>query len=124
MRPRLIHPRDVVLHRYDTQEFDTFGDPVDESPQSSEITLKGQVAYAKYDALNLPGGGNDPLGDGHVIFDAEVWDGSGGKVGDELQLSPSESRLFVVEVQPCGHYGGIAWQRKVIFSRKRATARG
>jgi hypothetical protein len=72
--------------------------------------------------MTLPGGGDDPRGDGHVIFRAETWDSSGGKIGDELALSPSDSRLVILEVRPCGHYGGTAYLRKVVFSRKGATA--
>ncbi|MDR1378126.1 MAG: hypothetical protein LBJ36_03655 [Synergistaceae bacterium] len=62
----------------------------------------------------------------HVIFKAESWDSSSGKEGDEegdeMVLSPSDSRLVILEVQPCGHYGGTAHLCKVIFSRKRVTA--
>ena len=120
MKPSLIHPRNVTLYVKTVGQRDTFGDPTDVS--ESAVVLKGQVHYAKYDRMSLSGGGDDPQGEGHVIFKAESWDSSGGKKGDELALSPSDSRLIVLEIQPCGHYGGTAHLRKVIFSRKRATA--
>jgi hypothetical protein len=122
MRPRLIHPRDITLHIKVTAELDAFGDPAEGSKTETTVVLKGQVRYAKYDHMSLPGGGDDPQGEGHVIFRAEDWDSNGGKKGDELELSPSDSRLVVLEIQPCGHYGGVAHLRKVIFSRRRATA--
>jgi hypothetical protein len=120
MKPSLIHPREVTLYVTTVGQRDAFGDP--SSISESVVVLKGQVRYAKYDHMSLPGGGDDPQGEGHVIFKAESWDSIGGKIGDELVLSPSDSRLVVLEVQPCGHYGGAAHLRKVIFSRKRATA--
>jgi hypothetical protein len=121
MKPSLIHPRDVVLYVKTTGARDAFGDPAVGSETEAAVTLKGQARYAKYDQMALPGGGDDPRGEGHVIFMAESWEASGGKKGDELVLSPSDSRLVILEVQPCGHYGGKARLRKVIFSRKRAT---
>jgi hypothetical protein len=120
MRPSLIHPRDVILYVKTIGERDVFGDP--NSVSESAVVLKGQVRYAKYDRMTLPGGGDDPQGEGHIIFTAESWDSSGGKKGDELVLSPSDSRLVILEIQPCGHYGGAAYLRKAIFSRKRATS--
>lgn len=123
MRPHLIHPRAVKLFRRIPGERDEYGDPATEEISAEAVILRGQVAYAKYDALAPVGGGNDPQGDGHIIFDGGEWDAGGGKVGDEIELSPSESRLVVLEVRPCAHYFGKAWQRKVIFSRKAATVR-
>jgi hypothetical protein len=120
MKPSLIHPRDVTIHVKTIGERDAFGDPNNVS--ETAVTLKGQVHYSKYDRMSLPGGGDDPQGDGHVIFKAETWDSSGGKKGDDLVLSPSDSRLVILEIQPCGHYGGTAHLRKVIFSRRRATS--
>jgi hypothetical protein len=121
MRPNLIHPRDVTLYVKAIGERDVFGDPAGSETETAVI-LKGQVKYARYDRMTSAGGGDDPQGEGHVIFNAESWDSSGGKKGDELVLSPSDSRLVILEIQPCGHYGGTAYLRKAIFSRKRATA--
>lgn len=123
MRPSLIHPRAVRLYKRAVEARDEYGDPELGKTAETPVTLRGQVAYAKYDELNPAGGGNDPQGDGHIIFYGDEWDAGGGNVGDEIELSPSDSRLVVLEVRPCGHYCGAAWLRKVIFSRKAATVR-
>lgn len=123
MRPHLIHPRAVTLHKRAVEARDEYGDPENGATAETPVTLRGQVAYSKYDSMTPEGGGNDPRGDGHVIFYGDEWDAAGGRVGDELELSPSQSRLVILEVQPCGHYYGAAWLRKVVFSRKAATIR-
>lgn len=124
MKPRLIHPREITLYRIVALDRDVFGDPVDKGIVETGKILKGQVSYASYDRVNLPGGGDDPQGAGHVLFYTSDWEEAGGMKGDELVLSPSDSRLVVIEVRPCGHYHGVAYFQKVIFARKSASVKG
>jgi hypothetical protein len=87
------------------------------------LSLQGQVKYNQYDHLVPTGSANDPASDGHVVFTEKAWSESGGKVGDEMELSPSESRLIVTEVRPAAHYRGRAWHVYVLFVRKRANVK-
>lgn len=124
MKPRLIHPREVVLYSIVPLDRDVFGDAVDSGVVETRKILRGQVHFSAYDKMNLPGGGDDPQGAGHVLFYTRDWDDAGGEKGDELVLSPSDSRLVVIEARPCGHYHGVAYFQKVIFARKSASVKG
>ncbi|MDR1021027.1 MAG: hypothetical protein LBL73_09740 [Synergistaceae bacterium] len=123
MTPRLIHPRSVTLHRRKATAIDAELGPTGEAEWHEPLTLQGQVRYEKYDRLIPTGGGNDPASDGHVAFTEKEWAESGGKAGDEMELSPSESRLVVTEVRPAAHYRGRAWHVHVLFVRRRAGAK-
>jgi hypothetical protein len=68
------------------------------------------------------GGGNDPVADGHIVFHADEWERSGGKTGDEMELSP-DTRLVVIEVRPAAHYAGKNWHVHVLFARKRVSSK-
>jgi hypothetical protein len=123
MMPRLIHPRGVILHRRKDTEIDSELGPTGKVEWDESVIIQGQVRYDKYDRLVPTGAANDPASDGHVVFMEKAWAESGGKAGDEMELSPSGSRLVVTEVRPAAHYGGRAWHVHVLFSRKRVTAK-
>ena len=119
MKPRLVHPITITLYKREESPPDAFGDKT--AMTELLFMLKGQLSPAKYDRMRQAGGGNDPEAEGHVIFMASDWAAVGGEIGDELVLPGSASRLIVVEVMPCGTYGGTAWMVKVGYSRKRAS---
>jgi hypothetical protein len=123
MIPRLIHPRVVILYRRKATVIDPELGPTGGVEWDEPLPIQGQVRYDKYDHMIPTGGGNDPESDGHVVFTEKEWAESGGKVGDELELSPSESRLVVTEIRPAAHYMGRAWHVHVLFVRKRAVAK-
>jgi hypothetical protein len=123
MKPQLIHPRDVQLHRRLSTEEDSELGKTGKIEWNVLVTLAGQVRYAKFNQLVPTGGGNDPIAEGHVVFMANEWVKHGGKVGDEMVLAPSDSRLVILEVRPAAHYQGRAWQVHVLFYRKRAGAK-
>lgn len=123
MKPRLIHPRDVVLHRRKATENDPELGKTGKIEWYAPVTLPGQVRYAKFNQMAPSGGGNDPVAEGHIVFMADKWAEKGGTVGDEMVLSPSDSRLVVLEVRPAAHYLGRAWQVHVLFHRKRVKAK-
>jgi hypothetical protein len=112
-----------VLYRRKATGTDPEFGPTGVVEWEAPATIPGQVRYAKYDHLIPTGGGNDPASDGHVVFLEKTWAESGGKPGDEMELSPSSSRLVVVEVRPAAHYRGRAWHVHVLFNRKRVTAK-
>jgi len=123
MRPRLIHPRRVLLYRRRATEIDPEFGPTGEIEWEDPIALQGQVKYNRYQQVVPVGSGNDPASDGHVVFHSEDWVSSGGKVGDEMELVVDfvgPSRLVVIEVRPAAHYRGIHWHVHVHFTRKRA----
>lgn len=122
MRPRLIHPRSVLLYRRkEATDSDPDLGPKTRAEFEAPVKMSGQVRYNKWNAMTPTGGGNDPVCDGHIAFLREDWLREGGKVGDEMELVPDDSRLIVIEVRPAAHYAGQAWHAHVMFTRRRAT---
>ena len=122
MRPRLIHPRLVTLYRREKTEEDADLGPTGKIEWEEPARLQGQVRYNKWSQMTPVGGGNDPVSDGHVVFDVEAWRKSEGKEADELELDPG-NRLVVTEVRPAAHYAGRNWHVHVFFVRKRASSK-
>lgn len=118
IRPKVIHPTKVILHRRGAVEIDSEFGPTGRIEWSEPIELYGQVKYEKFEQLMPVGDGNDPVNDGHIVFYADEWHKSGGSVGDELELEDS-SRLIVIEVRPAAHYRRKYYHVHVYFSRKR-----
>ena len=118
MRPKIIHPVKVILHRRKETETDPEFGVTGKIEWLDPVELCGQVKYEKFESLTPVGDGNDPMNDGHIVFYAEDWQNSGGAVGDEVELEDS-SRLIVIEVRPMAHYHGKSHHVHVYFSRKR-----
>ena len=118
MRPKVIHPVKVILHRRKETEIDAEFGPLGKIEWLDPIELYGQVKYEKFEQLMPVGDGNDPLNDGHIVFYYKDWEASGGTVGDELELEDS-SRIIVIEVRPAAHYRRRYYHVHVYFSRKR-----
>ena len=68
MRPKVIHPTKVILHRRGAIEIDSEFGPTGKIEWSEPIELYGQVRYEKYEQLIPVGDGNDPMNDGHIVF--------------------------------------------------------
>lgn len=118
MRPKIIHPVSVILHRRKETVIDHEFGVTGKIEWLDPIELRGQVRYARFEQLTPSGYGNDPVNDGHIVFYAYEWKLSGGAVGDELELEDS-SRLIINEVRPMTHYRGKSHHVHVYFSRKR-----
>ena len=118
MKPKVIHPVKVILHRRKETEVDPEFGATGVIEWLDPVEIYGQVRYEKYEQLVSVGDGNDPVNDGHIVFYAEDWQKSGGTVGDELELEDS-SRLIVIEVRPAAHYRRKHYHVHVYFSRKR-----
>ena len=118
MRPKVIHPTKVILHRRDVTNIDPEFGALGKIDWREPVELYGQVRYEKFEQLMPVGDGSDPVNDGHVVFYTEEWQKSGGTVGDELELEDS-SRLIVIEVRPAAHYHRKYYHVHVYFSRKR-----
>ena len=119
MKPRLIHPVRLLLYkRVDSPKDPEFG-RVAPREWSEPVEIEGQVRFGKYNLMNPTGVGNDPLSDGHVVFEASTWVSSCGRVGDELSLSGD--RLIVTEVKPAAHYAGTNMHVHVLFKRRQMS---
>ena len=126
MRPRLIHPRHVLLYRRKETGIDPEFGPTGKIEWEKPVILNGQVKYSRYQQVTPIGGGNDPMSDGHIVFHNEDWVKSGGKAGDEMELEVDyvePSRLVVTEVRPAAHYRGKNWHVHVFFQRKRTVSK-
>ena len=95
MRPRVIHPVKVLLHRRSVTEIDPEFGALGKIEWLEPIGFFGQVRYERFEQLMPVSDGNDPMSDGHIVFYADDWQDSGGSVGDELKLEDS-SRLVVM----------------------------
>lgn len=118
MRPKIIHPVKVILHRRQATEIDPEFGVSGKIEWAEPAELYGQVKYEKFEQLMPVSDGNDPMNDGHIVFYHDDWQKFGGTVGDELELEDS-SRLIVIEVRPMAHYHGRHYHVHVYFSRKR-----
>lgn len=119
MKPRLIHPVDVkIFRRGETERDPDLG--VTAVGFREPVTLKGQVAWTKYEALTPAGAGDRPQTDGHIVFYAGEWEKTGAGKGDEMEIENS-GRLVIVEVTPRAHYGGVNHHVHVAFTRRRGT---
>lgn len=129
MRPRLIHPRRVLLYRRLDTETDAELGPTGNVEFAPPVTLFGQVKYTRFESLTPTGAGDDPASDGHIVFRAADWQEGGGRTGDEMELAgvpigtpyEADSRLIVTEVRPAAHYRGVNHHVHVMFTRKRAA---
>ena len=119
MRPRIIHPVPVQIFRRNVVENDSDFGKVTTSWQEP-VVLKGQVFWAKFEALSPTGAGDRPQSDGHIVFYADDWQRVGAVKGDEMELEGS-GRLVVVEVAPKAHYGGKFHHVHVAFVRRRGS---
>ena len=118
MRPKIIHPVKVILHRRNVTNTDPVFGVLGKIEWLDPIELFGQVRYEKFEQLVPVADGNDPLNDGHIVFYSDEWQKSGGAVGDEFELEDS-SRLIVIEIRPAAHYRRKYYHVHVYFSRKR-----
>ena len=126
MRPRLIHPRKVLVYKRKATDVDPDFGPVGEITWDEPVALQGQVKYDKFQQLEPTGFGNDPVSSGHVVLYDTDWVASGGKVGDEMELVEdyvSPSRLVVTEIRPAAHYHGKNWHVHVFFQRKQVRSK-
>ena len=126
MRPRLIHPRHVLLYKRKETFVDPEFGPTGEVEFETPVILSGQVKYNKYQQVTPIGSGNDPVSDGHIVFHNKDWVESGGKVNDEMELDVDyvePSRLKVIEIRPAAHYRGKNWHVHVFFERIRTVSK-
>ena len=117
MKPKVIHPVKVTLHKRKEIELDPEFGVTGKIEWCDSINLLGQVKYERFERLTPVDDGNDPVNDGHIVFYADEWQVSGGTIGDEIELEDS-SRLIIIEVRPMAHYRGKNHHVHVYFSRK------
>ena len=126
IKPKVIHPRKVLLYKRDETEIDPEFGVTGKITWQEPIELYGQVKYDSFQSLNPTGGGNNPISAGHIVFYDKDWAAAGGQVNDELELEEDytfTSRLKIIEVRPAAHYHGKNWHVHVYFERIRQIKR-
>ncbi len=118
MRPKLIHPVEVAICRVDrtaTQFDPDFREPIGEIKyESTPVTVKAQVKYDRFEALNMVPGGDSPQTSGYLLIEAEPPGGL--NKGDKIiSIAGISTELYVTEKRPGVHYGGRARMLKILF---------
>lgn len=126
MRPKVIHPRPVLLYKRVETGIDPDFGPTGEVEWSEPIELQGQVQWDKFQQLEPVSNGNDPISSGHIVFYDDEWVKAGGSVNDEMELVEDftePSRLIITEIRPVAHYHGKNWHVHVYFQRRRTVSK-
>lgn len=120
MKPKLIHPIEVKLHRMDkkTPMNPSYDEPEGEQLYLPPVAIIGQISYRVHNAAHQTGLGNAPEAAGYVLCHAPDWDLLKGGVGDLLELSCA-AKCAIVEVRPAAHYRGRHCFYKLFFDRGR-----
>lgn len=121
MKPKLIHPIDIILYRQDktTPINPAYDEPTDGMKYLLPVRFKGQISYKVRNAFNFADGlGNAPDASGYVLCNVTDWNNLNGAVGDLVEI-PGATKCKVVEVRPAAHYKGKHWFYKVFFVRGR-----
>jgi hypothetical protein len=124
MKPKLIHPVEVTIYRIDrvaTQFDPDFREPIgDVKYESTPVTVKAQVKYDRFQALNMVPGGDSPQTSGYLLIENEPPGGL--NKGDKIaSIAGVPVELYITEKRPAVHYRGQARMLKILFE---AGARG
>lgn len=107
MRPRLIHPVEVVVERVDkaATEYDAdFREPVNEVTYSAVVRLQAQVKFDRFEARNMTPGGDAPQTTGYLLISADRANEI--QKGDKIsKIGEVPVELFITEKRPAVHYG-------------------
>lgn len=116
MRPKLIHPVEVTIHRVDrtaTQFDPDFREPIgDVKYEPTPVTLRAQVKYDRFEAQNMVPAGDAPLSSGYLLTDEDPGINKGDKI---TSIAGIPVELYVTEKRPAVHYGGRARMVKILF---------
>ena len=126
MKPKVIHPRKVLLYKRSETEIDPEFGVTGKITWQEPIELSGQVKYNNFQTVTPVNSGNDPVSDGHIVFYNDEWTAAGGQVNDELELEEDytfTSRLKIIEVRPAAHYHGKNRHVHVYFTRIRTVSK-
>lgn len=110
MRPRLIHPVTIgiqILDREESVSDDDFGDA--EPVYGETIEVQGQVRMASEDKFQPSPGGDNPVGEGHIVFravDLETAEIELSKGDQIVSITGREDAYTVIEVAHRGTYSG------------------
>lgn len=122
MRPKLIHPVEVTIYRVDrvaTQFDPDFREPLaGVRYEPVPVTVKAQVKYDRFEALNMVAGGDSPVTTGYLLIEKEPPGGL--NKGDKIAaIAGQPVELYITEIRPAVHYGGRARMLKVLFEARR-----
>lgn len=124
MKPRLIHPVDVVIERLDQAA--TTWDPDFREPVANTTvkykepeTIKGQVNFRGFEQRDMTPGGETPVTSGHIVYRTDQTISL--QKGDRIVSSGGTPLLhvYVTSVKPAGTYGGKHHLEKAEFQERR-----
>ena len=120
MRPRLIHPVEIVVSQVTpgAQTLDTtFEEPIG-TPTRANVTLRGQIKTGRNQALAMTAGGASPIAnsDGRVVFEIDALAGVTLHVGDVIvSVAGRAVRHRVTHLDDHATYAGRHWHRWAYF---------
>lgn len=122
MRPRLIHPVEIVVSQVTpgAQTLDaTFEEPIG-TPTRANVTLRGQIKTGRNQALAMTAGGASPIAnsDGRVVFEIDALAAAGVTlhVGDVIvSVAGRAVRHRVTHLDDHVTYAGRHWHRWAYF---------
>lgn len=129
MRPRLIHPVEVVLEQIDadaTMVDADFEQPVGEVVREP-VTLRAQQRLTRGNLLRQGAAGADPLSNavGHLVFEIDALAAAGVtlRVGDRITRIGTETLDYrVLALEDRAPYAGSFWHRYAVFGTERAAS--
>lgn len=131
MRPRLIHPVEVVIEQVDADA--TVIDPDFEQPIGEVVrvalTLRAQQRLTRGNMLRQGAAGADPLANavGHLVFEIEALEraSQSPRVGDRITRIGLEAVDYrVLAIEDRAPYAGRFWHRYAVFGPERAAGLG
>lgn len=129
MRPRLIHPVEVVIEQVDADA--TVVDPDFEQPVGAvvrePVTLHAQQRLTRGNVLRQGAAGADPLSNavGHLVFEIDALTAAGVtlRVGDRITRIGTEALDYrVLALEDRAPYSGRFWHRYAVFGPERAAS--
>jgi hypothetical protein len=129
VRPRLIHPVEVVIAQVDpgaTVVDADFEQPVGEVVREP-VTLRAQQRLTRGNMLRQGAAGADPLSNavGHLVFEVDALHAAGVTlhVGDRItRIGGVEVDHRVLALEDRAPYAGRFWHRYAVFGPERAAS--
>lgn len=117
--PNLIHPVDVTIeqiNRAATIYDDDAREPVQAAARKSQVVVPGQPRWGSSRRLEATAGGPVDNATGYVLFRPIDLEAAGVdlQINDRLRFQGRE--LYIVRLQPAGHYGGVSKLTRAYFA--------
>lgn len=109
--PNLLHPVDVVVEQIDrgaTVYDDDAREPIQAASRKVQVTLPGQPKWGASNRLEATAGGPVDNAQGYVLFRSIDLEAAGVALGNNDRLLFQGREVYIVRLQPMGHYNGQA----------------